>query len=120
VYARVLTFHVDDEHLPLVRDALDVAMVRWREQGGFQGLLCMEHDGLREQVMLITLWDTRGLATTAHQAEEARELISDATDAGVSSCTYEILGFVPGCRRVSARAPAGPGDAAGAPARQAR
>jgi len=106
VYARVLTFQVDDEHMPVLCHALDAAMTRWRHRAGFRGLLCMEHDGLREQVMLITLWDAGGLATTASQAEEARELIADATEAGVSSCTYEILGFVP----------AGAGDRATRPA----
>ena len=96
MYARVLTFHTDIDHMPAVITALDEALARFRRTPGFKGLLCLEHDGFREQVVIITLWDATGLAATAGEAEEARELIADATDIGVTSRSYEVLGFVPG------------------------
>jgi hypothetical protein len=45
--------------------------------------------------MIITLWDAVGLAATAQQVEDALSLVSDASDTGVTSRTYEVLGFIP-------------------------
>jgi len=113
VYARVLTFHVEADHMPTVIEALQGALDRWRDHSGFRGLLCLEHDGLREEVMIIALWDASCLAETARQAEEARELIADATDAGVASRAYEVLGFVPGVAGAAGSAGAAAGATAG-------
>lgn len=99
LFARALTFHVGAEEAPSVIDALDRALARYRRIAGFQGLLCLEHGGLRPQVMIVTLWDRTGLGTTADDAEEARRLIAEVTDIGVTSRTYEVLGFLPGSHR---------------------
>jgi len=90
----VLTFHVDRQHLPELLEALDVAVERFAGCPGFGGLLCLEHDGVRQQVMVISLWDADGLASTATEAEAARRHLAEATDLGVTSLQYEVLRHV--------------------------
>ena len=108
-YARIVTFHVDREHMPGVIEALDTALYRFRHDPGFEGLLCLEHDGPRQQVMIITLWDTEGLMATAWDAEAASQLIADATDTDITSRVFQVLGFVPGASAVRGAVPAGTG-----------
>jgi len=63
----------------------------------FRGLVCLEHDdNVRNEVIVITLWDGQGLDDTAAEAEASRRQIADAIDLGVSSRCYEVLRLVPG------------------------
>ena len=95
LYARVSTFHVEQRHLPSVIESLNVSLEKLNVSPGYKGLLCLEHDGVRNQVLIITLWDAEGLASSAKEDGDAMALISDVTDSGVSSRAYEVLGFVP-------------------------
>jgi len=95
LFARVSTFHIEQDHMPLVIEALNTSLARLNHSSGYKGLLCLEHDGVRNQIMIITLWDAVGLAATAQQVEDALSLVSDASDTGVTSRTYEVLGFIP-------------------------
>jgi hypothetical protein len=76
-------------------EALNASVARLNQSPGYKGLLCLEHDGVRNQILIITLWDAVGLASSAQAAGDAMALISDVTHSGVSNQAYEVLGFVP-------------------------
>ncbi len=98
--ARVLTFHVDDHHLPSLTDALDVAAERFAEHPEFRGLLCLDHDSVRNEIMVITLWDGEGLEATEAEHVDAQQQIAAAVDLGVSTKCYDVVRFVPGSTRL--------------------
>jgi hypothetical protein len=81
--------------MPSVIDSLNLSREKLNHSSGYKGLLCLEHDGVRNQVLIITLWDADGLASSAQEDGDAMALISDVTDSGVSSRAYEVPGFVP-------------------------
>lgn len=95
LYARVATLHVEQEHMTSAIEALNASVARLNQSPGYKGLLCLEHDGVRNQILIITLWDAVGLASSAQAAGDAMALISDVTHSGVSNQAYEVLGFVP-------------------------
>jgi hypothetical protein len=95
LYARVATLHVEQEHMPSAIEALNASLATLNQSPGYKGLLCLEHDGIRNQILIITLWDTEGLASSAQVAGDAMALISDVTHSGVSNQAYQVLGFVP-------------------------
>lgn len=94
--ARVLTFHVHAHDLPKLTDALDVATASFTEHPDFRGLLCLDHDSFRNEIMVISLWDGEGIEDT--EAEQARfqQLIAAVVDLGVSSRRYDVVRMVPG------------------------
>jgi hypothetical protein len=96
LYARVATLHVEHEHMPSAIEALNASLAKLDQSPGYKGLLCLEHDGIRNQILVITLWDAVGLASSAQVAGDAMALISAVTRSGVSNQAYEVLGFVPG------------------------
>jgi hypothetical protein len=98
--ARVLTFHVDEHHLPGLADALDVAAERFASHPDFRGLLCLDHDSIRNEIMVITLWDGDGLQSTEAEHIDAQAQISAAVDLGVSTKCYDVVRFVPGSTRL--------------------
>jgi hypothetical protein len=87
-----MTFHVDKDQMSTLLAALDVAMERFATYAGFGGFLCLEHDGARQQVTVISLWNAEQMDPAA--TEEARELIRVATDLGVTNRTDKVLRFV--------------------------
>jgi hypothetical protein len=87
-----MTFHVDKSEMSTLLAALDVAMERFTTYAGFGGFLCLEHDGARQQVTVISLWNAEQMDPAA--TEEARELIRVATDLGVTNRTDKVLRFV--------------------------
>ena len=92
---KVSTFHVEQDHMPSVIEALNHSLEELDHSPGYKGLLCLEHDGIRNQMIIITLWETADGVATADGAEDALALISDATDTGVTSRTYEVLALIP-------------------------
>lgn len=98
--ARVLTFSVDSEHLPGLTAALDEASAKLGSNPDFRGVLCLENEGRRHEVMVISLWDGDGLRDTAAEAEASRQLIEVAVDLGVTCKCYEVLSFDPGATRL--------------------
>jgi len=100
--ARVLTFSVDSQHLPGLTDALDLASNKLAEHPDFRGLLGLENNSGRHEIVVITLWDGQGLEDTAAESEASRQLIETAVDLGVSSKCYEVLSFDPGATRLHA------------------
>lgn len=81
--------------MPSVIEALNHSLAKLDHSPGYKGLLCLEHDGVRNQMIIITLWETADTAATAHRAEDALALVSDATDTGVTSRAYEVLALIP-------------------------
>jgi hypothetical protein len=98
--ARVLTFHVDQHHLLGLTEALDVAAERFAIHPDFRGLLCLDHDSIRNEIMVITLWDGDGLESTEAEHIDAQRQIAAAVDLGVSTKCYDVVRFVPGSTRL--------------------
>jgi hypothetical protein len=98
--ARVLTFSVDCQHLSGLTKALDVAAEKLAKNDEFRGILCLENDSGRHEIVVISLWDGNGLDDSADEAEISRQLIEVAVDLGVSSKCYRVLGFDPGAKRL--------------------
>ena len=94
--ARVLSFHIDGDEHPGLVEALDGVAEMFADRSDFRGLLCLEHDSARNEIMVITLWDGEGLDDTQNGSEVARQRIAATTDLGVSSKCYEVLRMVPG------------------------
>ena len=95
--ARVLTFHIDESEIGGLIEALDEESERLvAECPSFGGLLCLEEDGPRRKVTIISLWDAVGLEATTAQADAARRHIAATTDLGVSSLIQRVVRFVPG------------------------
>ena len=94
--ARILSFHIDADELPGLTAALDGVSQMFAGDADFRGLVCLEHDGARNEIMVMTLWDGQGLDDTQHDSEIARQRIAATTDLGVSSKCYDVIRLVPG------------------------
>ncbi len=94
--ARVLTFHVDDDGMPGLADALDGVAELFSRNPEFRGLVCLDHDAARHEIIVMTLWDGDGLKKTQGDSEAGRRRIAATTDLGVSSRSYEVLRLFPG------------------------
>jgi len=94
--ARVLTFHVDRDELSGLAEALDSVTEQFARYPGFRGLVCLQHDSARSEIMIVTLWDGGGLEETQEVSDLGRERIAATTDLGVSSKCYDVLRLVPG------------------------
>ncbi len=95
-YARVLTFHVDVDDLPELIEAMDEATERLSESPNFGGLLCLEEEGPRQKITVISLWDAEGLEATAAEGDAARRHIAATADLGVISQIQKVIRFTPG------------------------
>jgi hypothetical protein len=91
-----LTFHVDNCDLPKLTKVLDVATTRFTEHPDFRGLLCLDHDSFRNEIMVISLWDGQGIEDTDAEQASCQQQISAVVDLGVSSRCYDVLRMVPG------------------------
>ena len=89
--SRVLTFHVEATHVRQVVDALDRVRERLEKNPDFRGLVCLEGQGKRHQVMVLTLWDGDGLDEMRDEDEQARLQIAETCDLGVRSEEYDVL-----------------------------
>jgi hypothetical protein len=94
--ARVLSFHVDSDRVLELTEALDRVSLRFNENPDFRGLLCLNHDTGRNQIMVITLWDGSGLEETQAESDYGRNQIAATSDLGVNSTSYDVLRFVQG------------------------
>jgi hypothetical protein len=94
--ARVLTFHVNSRQLPGLRAALDAVSERFAQHPGFEGLVCLEHDSVRHQIIVITLWGGHGLEDMQVESELAQQQIAAITDLGVSNTCYDVVRLKPG------------------------
>jgi len=91
-----MTFHIDVDELPELFEALDSVGDQFAGHPDFRGLVCLEHDGLRKEIVVITLWDGEGLEATQAVSDMGRERIAATTDLGVTSRCYDVLRLVPG------------------------
>lgn len=94
--ARVLTFHVDSDGMAGLSEALDGVAEMYSRNSDFRGLVCLNHDGPRHEVMVMTLWDGDGLESTQSDSEQGRRRIAAMSDLGVSSRCYDVLRLIPG------------------------
>ena len=93
---RVLTFHIESSRVHEVLDALDHVRERFEKNPDFRGLICLEGQGERHQVTVLTLWDGRGLEIMRDEDEDARQQISDTCDFGVRSEELTVLRYFRG------------------------
>ena len=89
--ARVLSFHMDDNNRPGLVQALDGVAEMFAHQSDFRGLVCLEQDGARNEVLVMTFWEGTGLEDSQAGSEVARQQIASTTDLGVSSKSYDVL-----------------------------
>ena len=61
--ARVFTFHADSRQLPGIIKALDGVAERVAKHPDFRGLVCLEHDNVRNEVIVVTRGMARGWKT---------------------------------------------------------
>jgi hypothetical protein len=94
--ARVLSFHIDEADLPGLTKALDGVSEMFAHHEDFRGLVCLEHEGPRNEIVVMTFWDGTGLDDTQADSEVARQRIAATTDLGVSSKSYVVLRMVSG------------------------
>jgi len=92
--AVVQTFHVDRRHMDELVAALDEAAERFSL--GFGGLICLERDGLRQEVTVIVMWEDVAMEAFAREVAEAHRHIAATTDLGVLSRTHQVRRYVPG------------------------
>jgi len=91
VRSRVLTFHIEPDHIDEVAQALDAAEERFAKNANFRGLICLDHPDHRHEIVVITMWDGTGLEDMEAEDEVARQEIADTCDLGVRSQEYRVL-----------------------------
>jgi hypothetical protein len=96
VRARVLVFHIDSHELPGLMSTVDSVAEMFAHNSDFRGLLCLEYDSVRSEIMIITLWAGRGLEDSQSDADQGRRRIAASTDLGATSRCYDVLRMVPG------------------------
>jgi CheY-like chemotaxis protein len=89
--SRVLTFHVEPSHVYEVVDALDDVRERFEKNPDFRGLVCLEGQGGRHQIMVLTLWEGDGIDDMREEDEQARQQIASTCDLGVRSEEFDVL-----------------------------
>lgn len=77
-------------------EALHLVSEHFAHEPNFRGLVCLEQrKGVRNEIVVLTLWDGDGLEETKEQSELARQRIAATTDLSVSMQRYEVLRLVP-------------------------
>jgi hypothetical protein len=92
----MLTFHLDGHHLPKLTEALDDAAEQLASHPDFRGFVCLDHDSVRHQIIILSLWDGDGLEATNPLFKRATEIIASCADLGMNNTTYDVLRLVPG------------------------
>ncbi len=110
--ARALTFHIDGDELGELTTALDDVARQYVGHPDFRGLVCLEHDSVRSEIVVITLWEGKGLENTQAVSDAGRRRIAETTDLGVIGKCYDVLRVVPS--RVALRAAVQSGSLLGA------
>jgi len=65
--ARVHTFHIDSNEVLGLTEALDGVADMFAHRSDFRGLLCLTHDSVRKEIVVITLWDGEGPEETLNR-----------------------------------------------------
>jgi hypothetical protein len=94
--AIVLSCHVNSHELPDLTEILDGVTKQFARRSDFRGLVYLEDNHARHQIVIVTLWDGNELEDTQAEAELARERIAAATDMAVSSRCYSVVRLVLG------------------------
>lgn len=94
--ARVLNFFIDADQTVELTDAIEEVTGQFSHFADFRGLLCLESDGARNEIIVITLWDGDGLEATEAVSEAGRHRIAATSDLGVSCKLYNLLRQLPG------------------------
>ena len=77
-------------------EAIDAVADEFAALAGFRGLVCLERDSTRNEIMVITLWEAEGIEATEAVSEAGRRRIAATTDLGVCSKRYEVLRVILG------------------------
>lgn len=92
----VLSCHVNSRELPDLTEILDGVTKQFAGRSDFRGLVYLEDNHARHQIVIITLWDGNELEDTQAEVELARERIAATTEMAVSSRGYSVVRLVPG------------------------
>jgi hypothetical protein len=91
-----LKFHVDNDHLPSLIEALKASGQRLSHRDNFLGFMALDLDLVRHEITVISLWDGNGVADTERVFESARAEIALTADLGMRRSICEVITFVPG------------------------
>jgi hypothetical protein len=94
--ARMLTFHVEAGQVPSLVDAVAEVGERMSWRPDFRGFVCLDHDGVRHEIMVLSLWDGHGMEDTQVAFEKARSEIAASVDLGMRTSELDVLCFIPG------------------------
>jgi hypothetical protein len=92
----MLTFHLDGRDLPKLTEGLDAATEQLAGHPDFRGFVCLDHDSVRHQIIILSLWDGDGLEASHPLFKRATEIIASCADLAMNSTTYDVLRLVPG------------------------
>jgi len=92
--ARSLTFYIEPDRLDEVLRVIDELIVPiYRELPGFVGLVVLESEGVRAQLVGLSIWDG-DLDTSEEAIAGFREKIATVSGASVAAETFDVLRFV--------------------------
>ena len=77
--------------MPALVKAIDSLADEYCLINGFDGLLCLAHDGIRNEILVVTLWNEDGREATEALSEANRHRIAATTGLGVCTRRYEVL-----------------------------
>src|ERR1700692_1236992 len=92
----MLTFHLQHLGLPSLMEALDAGAAHLAGHPDFRGFVCLDHDSLRHQIIIVSLWDGDGLEDTEEAFAVATRQIAACVELGMNRTEYEVLRLVPG------------------------
>ncbi len=92
----MLTFHLNRHDLPKLTKALDDAAEELARHPDFRGFVCLDHDSVRHQIIILSLWEGDGLEATHPLFKRATEIIASCADLGMNSTAYDVIRLVPG------------------------
>jgi hypothetical protein len=96
IKARMLTFYVESDHIPRLIEAVAEVGKRMSWRPDFRGFVCLDHDSVRHEIMVLSLWDGDGMEETQAAYEKARDEIAARVDLGMRTSEHSVLCLVPG------------------------
>ena len=92
----MLSFHVETEHMPRLIEAVADVGTRMSWRPDFRGFVCLDHDSVHHEVIVLSLWDDGGREDTQIAFEKARDEIAASVDLGMRTSELDVLCLIPG------------------------
>ena len=96
--ARSLTFYIEPDHLEEVVRVLDEQIVpEYRELPNFVGLVVLQADHVRREVVCLSIWD-RDMEASEEGIARFRRRITSVSGASAAMETFDVLRLLCPCR----------------------